>query len=904
MNRSARTYAEFGVQHLESALQKSPPPGVTASFLERFFAQYRGVLVEKLENLLAGPAIPFPRPDDLPPDERTAAERTAANLIALRILASGQPLSPGHRADLLRYSGWGGLSIDKIADQLPAGFRPEARGHIHEYYTPTRVAREVARIVRPLLPALAEASGGEVWALEPSAGIGRFLHSFSGEGFESLRWRAVEWSLVSARLLQALRPDIAIFQGPFERWVEQHGWEVAGKLGLIVANPPYGQRGAAVTEDRDPAYRERKAYAYFLRRGLDLLRPFGLGIFLIPYGFLSGQSPELRKLREKVLVRHHLSGAYRLPSNLFPGALLVTDLLFFRARGGELGEVYLDDRFVLDGHYFQHYPEHILGQEVGQGGAEDDTAAKPRWGYQVEGIFTTLPALVERPMCRDCAPAPYKPPARPVEVPEEELPEPLPLGKALGGRVAEFMNLLAAGDESSLARVALLYPELRAALDAWSAAQGNPHQNPSLQRFAQKAPHQDLGALLAAFAEDGTLVPALEQAPRYVPRYTGAPEDAAAQALFLFKQRRRLNREELREWHAAHFGVLTPDTIEQALVAAAWCFDGERGEELWPAEDYYSGALWPKYDRARQRAASGDSQAAAQAARLLERIAPIPFAEVTVEPRSAWIPANLLAAWIQQATGSAEPLPLERESSGMLAVQGVTLTEMSARSDDVRGVSRHARMLLGYLNHDMVLFRPPADKKTDPETQKEESAAEALDRARIEFHEKAQAHFARWLAANPAQQRVLADTYNRLYRGFVPPQYGHDELPIARWSRAKGAIQPRPWQRSAARRLIAQRGGLCALGVGLGKTYTGILVVAVARQEGWARRPLVVVPNTLLWKWYDDFHRVLPDYRVAVIGSERYIDRQSRRAQRPARKPPRHASAARAQVATVSGGRI
>jgi hypothetical protein len=39
--------------------------------------------------------------------------------------------------------------------------------------------------------------------------------------------------------------------------------------------------------------------------------------------------------------------------------------------------------------------------------------------------------------------------------------------------------------------------------------------------------------------------------------------------------------------------------------------------------------------------------------------------------------------------------------------------------------------------------------------------------------------------------------------------------------------------------VLANRGGLIAFDVGVGKTYTGIAVLAQARQDGWCRRPEV-----------------------------------------------------------------
>lgn len=475
-------HAEHGVQLLEAALQQQPPPGVTADFVRAFFQSFRvllsGELAKLLEQLtprrgtLQPAAEASALPADLPEDEWPAPSRTAANIAAIQLLASGALLGPKQRTALLRYSGWGGLSLDAVADQLPPGWRPESRGLIHEYYTPTRVAREIARVLRPLVSTMPQRDG-IVPALEPAAGIGRLIHALSGPGFAALRWTAVEFSQVSARLLAAVRPDLAVFEGPFERWLAQNEAEVRGTLGLLVSNPPYGVRGATITEDPSRAYRENKAYLYFLRRGLDLLAGGGIGVFLIPYGFLTGKSTALHAVRQKVLRRHHLMVAFRLPSKLFPGANLVTDLLFFRARGGELPAVLAEDEAVVQGRYFQQAPQHILGIERGAAEDEDDTTRKPRRGYEVEGTFTALPDFMERALCTTCAVTPFSAaPERPRKKPTatEALPAQLQAAVTLGERVGYFLTMLAGSQEENSRTAAALYPELRDALLAWSTA--------------------------------------------------------------------------------------------------------------------------------------------------------------------------------------------------------------------------------------------------------------------------------------------------------------------------------------------------------------------------------------------------------------------------------------------------
>src|SRR6185369_12060831 len=96
-----------------------------------------------------------------------------------------------------------------------------------------------------------------------------------------IRWHAAEYSRISGRLLKALRPDVDVYLGPFEAWLHEHA-ELAGEIDLVVSNPPYGERGAARRLDKDKFYDERQAYAYQMRRALDLLKPGGIGVFLVP----------------------------------------------------------------------------------------------------------------------------------------------------------------------------------------------------------------------------------------------------------------------------------------------------------------------------------------------------------------------------------------------------------------------------------------------------------------------------------------------------------------------------------------------------------------------------------------------------------------------------------------------
>jgi len=882
MNMRARKLnAESLFDRMSALVAVNLPPGISGAYYRGFVRRNRSALVAILDRQI-GASGSRSSPTQAPtgtlsglvpdlPDLWSASKRTAANLTAMALAARKTPaeMTDSDRAILARYSGWGGLSIQAVAERFPTGFPvPEARGLIHEFYTPTKVAREVARVVRPLVLHLPR-TDGVVLALEPAAGIGRFVQAASGPGFEDLQWLVAEWSALSARMLQAVRADVPVYEGPFERWVRENSSEYAGRLGLVLANPPYGQRGASVTEDPDRSYREKSAYAYFLRRSLDLLAPGGLGVFLVPAGFLTGRSKPRVRLREKVLKRHHLASAYRLPSGLFPGAHLVTDLLFFRARSGELAEVDQDDQFILQGDYFVRYPEHVLGTEVGKDSGDDDQTRKPRWGYQVVGTFEKLPDLDERPICGTCTVIRRTEPipaarsrksstgmARRLEQATVGLSEHAASAVALGLRVDRY--LAAAAAEVSDEHVQL-WPELTEALRAWVNAHGNPWSSTDLRKLVKKG-HTGAERFLTAFTKAGRLIAGLSEQPTWEPRYSGKPDDIVALAEWVYRTHRSCTLAELAVAWPGTGGTSVVQRRLPELLDAGWCLDADAWDQLVPMADYLSGNLWPKLDRAEALLATNRSPHASidldrievQAHKLRDTIQPAVLDDIEgISPRQGWIPLSLVADWmstsLNQYYGKVELV----RSEGLVQVAHVDYDDLKNTGE----LSSEARWCVGWINHDRTTFKPKKRRN------------ENIDEVRLKKAKEWEQAFRAWVATDEGRRAEVEHAYNRHFRGYVAPTYDAEPLAMARW--VKDGIRLHPHQVAGARRILANRGGLLAFDVGVGKTYTGIAVLARARQEGWCRRPAILVPNSIIWKWQADIARVLPDYRVAVIGSKK-----------------------------------
>jgi len=272
-----------------------------------------------------------------------------------------------------------------------------------------------------------------------------------------------------------------------------------------------------------------------------------------------------------------------------------------------------------------------------------------------------------------------------------------------------------------------------------------------------------------------------------------------------------------------------------------------------------------------------DLLAADQLARLLSRIKPAVFEDILdgLTPREPWLPLEVVQAWVQQTLVEGNrglEIELERDQ-GLLKPTGLDYEAFSRNSNEMlsRGYSEQAIWFIGWANHHLALFRPPQPREIiDGVPQKV-----PLDEIRLEVARGWIASFGDWLKAHPELQRLVENTYNQTLREYVAPDYSGETVHIARWVKDGPRLFDYQWQ--AARRILSNRCGLLAFDVGLGKTYTGLAILARARQEGWARRPVILVPNSIVWKWYRDLERCLPDYKVLVVGSKRKVVASGRR---------------------------
>lgn len=869
--------------------------------------------------------------------------RMTANLCAARVLTAkvpGEELSPQERELLRFYSGSGGFSDREFMDlqeRWPEGVldRPEARGLIHEFYTPPNVCDAVARVFESLLPELPKDARGKVLTLEPSAGIGRFVNAFMDR--PALRtacsWRVVEYSAVSARLIAALHGGVTVYHGPFESWAEANDDVYGGEVGAVISNPPYGARGAAWALDKSPLSRFQggkaphkelsNAWAYFLRRSSDMLARGGLGVYLIPSGFMNAQRGDAQKIMVDVLRRHHIAAAFRLPSNLFPGGGLeggsghITDLVFLRSRGGVLPAIPKGDQYIMDGRYFEEHPTHVLGV-VSKGTGRYG-------GDEVKGEFNDLPPFEMRPLAPD-AMAPDVP--RRKLTPEElakraaarrrditfrlqasfgALSPVADLAVRLGTEVDTYLRLSAHGETAEHVR---MRPELVERLRDFAASFGNPHGAADVKALVANG-NAPAARLLQAFDESGHLMPWIVATPVWEPKIDTRVETVREMLDVLRRTLvgRKLSIRAMPTAAASMLGV-DPSAVADRIIAelpdvyaAGWRLTGDAFDELVPKRDLLRGWLWPRYDLAKGIASGRVSTAViggkvhgtlplsvveAQAREIMEAIGPVTLDSFTFRPTERWLPPHVLSSWLYDQFGKRDGRPRVKFEW----VAGFLVPEMVKRWEDFRPsmLSPAVNKVLGWINADNGLLGEEdatvEDTVQTPEGSKKvkrvvETAASKRSKLAAQWAEE----FRGWLADAPKLVRgdgdgagtfgrVIDDVeeaYNRQFRGVVLVDHDPEPLHIRRW-RGPQARQLRAHQVSAVWRLRENNySGVAAFDVGVGKTYMLLALLALARQEGRVRRPVVVVPNGIAWKWFKDFAEQLPDYRVAVIGSKKVI---------------------------------
>ena len=215
-------------------------------------------------------------------------------------------------------------------------------------------------------------TGGNIF--EPGTGIGSFSMLMPDGIHETSRFTGVEFDAPTALIARLLSPDQQIHHDDFiKRKFPKNYFDVN------VGNPPFSQ--TKILGDAEYAKHGFMLHDFFFAKGIDLVRPGGLQVFVTSKGTMDKKTDRARKFLSD---RADLIGAIRLPSTAFEGnagTSVVTDVIFLKKRApgeapggmawGAIKTVDTKDGPVEVNEYFADHPEMILGQQRISGNIDD-----------------------------------------------------------------------------------------------------------------------------------------------------------------------------------------------------------------------------------------------------------------------------------------------------------------------------------------------------------------------------------------------------------------------------------------------------------------------------------------------------------------------------------------------------
>ncbi|MGN6035885.1 helicase-related protein [Brevibacterium casei] len=819
---------------------------------------------------------------------------------------------------LARWSSWG--AVPDVFDESKADWTAEreqlrglltpdewdaaARTTINAHYTDPLIAGQMWRAMTAL-----GFDGGQV--LEPGSGLGTFI----GLAPESAGMTGVELDPVTAQISRALYPHAQVRAESFaETRLPEASFDAA------IGNVPFSD----VTL-HDPVHNatRQSMHNHFILKSLRLTRPGGMVAVLTSQYTMDAQNPGAR--REMGLLAD-LVGAIRLPAGAHrrtAGTDVVTDLLILRRR--EDDEPLADDSWErvtpisIDGEqtrinaYFDAHPEHVLGDltmRQGMYGArsltvdgdldrlEADLAdALNQITFTARRAGMTFTPPTGETAARQAARVPSPPQVwdgsivttddggfgtvvdgaiEPLQVPKSGAAE---MRALLGLRdgASRLLAMEAATvddtEEITAARESLYrdyrkYVGTYGPLNRYTLRRTGRTNDAGEETYARTVPtpirllrSDPFGALVLALEQfddtDQTATPAAIMtrrvvAPRTEVQGVDTPADAVAVSLD------RTGGIDL-DLIADMLGT-EPDQARGALDGLV--FTDPDTDDLIHAPAYLSGDVRSKLEAAKTRAATDPQfQANVEA---LTGVLPedLGVEDITARMGAVWISPEMHAQFLNELLRTRE-VKVENPLPGMWEVRGGRqgLLATSEWGTDRRPAPDIAQAVMEQKT--LLVY----DEVEDADGKKRRVLNPVETTAAQEKADAIQERFAEWVFEDPERARTLVAEYNRRFNSIVLRDYTNAGEYLSLPGLAEN-FTPRPHQRSAVARMIAEPSAGLFHEVGAGKTAEMIMGVMEMRRMGLIDKPVLVIPNHMLEQFTREWLQIYPQARILAASSK------------------------------------
>jgi len=643
----------------------------------------------------------------------------------------------------------------------------------------------------------------------------------------------------SARINKILHPEANIIQGAYQKqFLDEHERilnedYVQPKYDIVIGNPPYGEYSGKY-KNLEGKHHQRYE-EYFIEKGLDALKDENsILAYVVPSGFLDSKND---KQKELIASKGQFVDAYRLPAGTFSTTDVGTDILIMRS--WEKVRKEFDRDFTNDGHlitkeeafksfqrgnaellsngeHFKDHPEKILGeikQRTNQFGKLVDTVVHH------EGLSI-----------------------------QDEL-----------NKIDDFVADIKKGntyenhEESNIEFIEEVKEE-------------TPQKNKITTKTKEENQEKRLSPVMTS--EEFSKLYGRDLKAEELPIWKATDWEGNIDTSKLSFQEENLLHE------SSNYVEIEPGKFTHRVLFES----GDIGSKI---EDYKAKIKVIQFnneDSAERKIALYEKNIAE-----LEKITPT---KIPMERLHFGLNSTLSEEFmVEHINAEGEIVKLNLQESFILWAKGQTYAEVTdkntyywrggidfataniSQEDFPQSVSWYD--IVEYIDKKPVKAERVTGtwNKEDDEIKADKAQARReADEKRMARSETADKLFDKYLhegLSEDLSKRVEAE-YNRRFNSYVIPDYSKLPLFIDGMSRTKNSKKFKLYdQQIKGVSFLCNKGnGLLAYDVGVGKTAAGIVATVNQIQTGRSKRPVIVVPNAVYAKWYNDICELFPNIKV------------------------------------------
>lgn len=284
--------------------------------------------------------------------------------------------------------------------------------------------------------------------------------------------------------------------------------------------------------------------------------------------------------------------------------------------------------------------------------------------------------------------------------------------------------------------------------------------------------------------------------------------------------------------------------------------------EEWEIRDrYLTGNVRAKLARAKE-AAQTDARFAPNVEALSAAMPPdIEAVDIGIRFGSSWVPAQVFADFVEHLHSGKGMQTINYLPTLGRWEASVSIWDASLASS-VWGIPEYSA---GKIIEALLMNKPIKVQKESGQHDDQGRPIMVIDQeltaAAMQKADEIKQAFLDWVWTDDERRDMLTRLYNEKFNTNVPPTYDGSHLELVG---ASEAVKLRPHQKNAVWRAIQE--GTCLFDhvVGAGKTLACVATVMESKRMGFLSKPMIVVPNHLLYQWKDEFYKLYPDANILV----------------------------------------